>query len=83
MPISGDTFKFFRSQIVGKRSGIPKSISIQDHWTKRSTAMFFKERRTGLKPLDQQADDIEARDDFWSMSGKHIYRHHERKILCA
>ena len=38
--------------------------------------MFFKERRTGLSQLDQQADDVEARSDFWSISGSHICRHH-------
>ena len=38
----------------------------------------------GSQLLDQQADDVEARNDFWSISGNHIYRHHvePRVKLC-
>ena len=28
------------------------------------------------QPVDQQADDVEARNDFWTISGIYIYRHH-------
>ena len=34
----------------------------------------------GSQPLDQKADDIEARTDFWSISGDHVYRHVEPSV---
>ena len=30
----------------------------------------------GSQPLDTMTDDSEARNDFWSVGGKHLYRHH-------
>ena len=38
--------------------------------------MFFKGETDGSQQSDQQTDDIEARNDFWSISGNRICRHH-------
>ena len=51
---------------------------------KRGTTSFFRESG-GSQPEDQETDDIEARDDFWSISRNLMYRHHvERRVkLCV
>ena len=38
--------------------------------------MFFRENSDVSQLVDQQADDVEARNDFWTISGIYIYRHH-------
>ena len=50
----------------------------------RSTTNVLQGESDGSQPLDQQAEDVEARNDFWSISGNHIYRHHvePRVKLC-
>ena len=30
-----------------------------------------------VQPLDQETDDVDARNDFSGISGNHIYRHHD------
>ena len=47
----------------------------------------FHGEADGSHPAErQQADDLEARDDLWSIPGNFIYRHHVRTLssaLCA
>ena len=48
-------------------------------------AKIFKESRTGPQTLDTLTDDGEARNDFWTIAGNYICRHHvePRGNLCA
>ena len=63
-----------QSSLAGTDQAFPKihlKVRISLH-EMRSTTMFW----TGLNHETHQADDTEARHDFWSTSGNHIYRFH-------
>ena len=58
------------SQDGRKKSGIPTSAFFQDHPARGEELNdVLQGESDGLQPLDQKADDIEARTDFWSVSG--------------
>ena len=64
-------------ELVGRDQVSRMSTSTQDHPARGEEHNdVLQGASDGSQPLDQQADDAEARIDFWSISGSHICRHH-------
>ena len=51
----------------------PSRITLQEA---KSITKIFKESRTGPQPLDTLTDDSETRNDFWTIAGNYVHRHH-------
>ena len=66
------------SQIIWRRSGSENIHLNRDHPTEEKNKEIFEENQTGSSPPFQHSspDDGEARNDFWSIAGNYIYRHH-------
>ena len=62
-PIANGTAK-----MSGRYHGIHKSTPIRDQPDRGE--------RPQSQPVDEMTDDAEARNDFWSIGGDFIYRHH-------
>ena len=76
-PRSGDTFKFPCADGTVKLAGgdpvLRKSNAIQEHLARDEEHNDVSQGESdGSQPLDQQADDVESQDDFWSIYVKHI-----------
>ena len=54
-----------------------KSTSVQDHFARvEEHNDDLQGELYGSQPWDKPTDDREARNDFWSIEGNYIYRHH-------
>ena len=63
--------------MAGRDQVFRKSTSIQDDLARGEEHNDdLQGESDGSQPSDQQADDAEARNDFWSISGSHVHRHH-------
>ena len=72
--------------MAGSDQVFPKSNSIHDLPAREEGHHeFFHRESGGSQPQDQETDDIEARDFFWSISLNYMYHHRvERRVkLCV
>ena len=69
----------FQSQNPGRRSG-PENIHLDTgtpQFEEKVTEIFLENQKGSLPPPQGSLPDVgEAINDFWSMSGNFIYRHH-------
>ena len=76
MSKNGESFTFPVAdgsvRLAGRDQAIRESASIQDHPLRGDEHIgVLQGESDGSQPSDQQTDDTDAQDDFWS-----IYRHH-------
>ena len=81
MPKNGEEFIFSVADGSFKLAGwdqvFRKSASRQEHPARGEEHNDVPQGESdGSQLSDHQTDYIEARNDFWSISGHHIYRHH-------
>ena len=65
----------WNSQVVWKRSGLPKIHFNSGPPCTREHNDVPQGQSDGSQPLDKLTNDNEARNDFWSIEGKHICLH--------
>ena len=75
----------WNSQVGKKRSGFSNvHLNSGSSCTKEYNDVLQRDLK-GSQKSDQQADDAEARNDFWSFAGCHFDRHHIEpgQTVCA
>ena len=70
-PIAGGTFK-----LAGGDQGIRKSTLIRDDPERGELRDDLRGESDGSQRIDTMMDDREVRNDFWSIEGNYMYRHH-------
>ena len=88
--VSGEKLKFPIKDGTVKLSGgdqvLRTSTLIRDHPHRGEEQENLSRESDGYSPpfQDSSPDDGEARNDFWSISGNYMYRHHvDRKSNCT
>ena len=81
MPKNSDNFKFPVAdgtvRLVWRDQVFRKSISIQDHPARDEEHNdVLQGESDGSPPFNTLTDGGEARNDFWTIAGNYIYRHH-------
>ena len=67
-----------QSSCLGKIRAFRRSILIQDHQTRDEEHKDVLQKESDAsQPLDTRTDDGAARNDFWTIEGNFIYRHHD------
>ena len=68
-------------KLAGRNQVFRTSASFQDHpCTRREAQRCPQGESDGFQPVDHKADDIEAGNDFGSISGNHIHHHAEPSV---
>ena len=81
MPKNDENFIFPIADGTVKLSGrdrvFRRPTSIRDHPARGEEHKDVHQGESdGSQPIEQQTDDAEARNDFWTISGNFIFRHH-------